>query len=201
MFFLSLDDELITACVPDAAWPAEVATDGLVSDARAHWTVGHAQRVAEGTALQIHRDTWRYNVLIEDQRRAVLDYRDQVLHSDAALRDAGGVQPGPGRGTARRGVPDEVLVEAARQISLSCLDHAWSEHLAQAADLREGIHLRALGHSSNPFGGSLIPVQEFNRELTELFSRFTAERDRADRGRLPGRRDHRGPGPTWPGPG
>jgi preprotein translocase subunit SecA len=41
--------------------------------------------------------------------------------------------------------------------------------------VREGIHLRALGHSSNPFGGSLIPVQEFNRELTELFSRFTAE--------------------------
>jgi preprotein translocase subunit SecA len=174
VFFLSLDDELITTCAPDAVKAAEVDADGLVSDAKAHWTVGHAQRVAEGTALQIHRDTWRYNVLIEDQRRAVLEYRDQLLHSDAALRDL--EKSSPDRVTELRdaGVPDEVLIQAARLITLSCLDQAWSEHLAQAADVREGIHLRALGHSSNPFGGSLIPVQEFNRELTELFSRFTA---------------------------
>ena len=174
VFFLSLDDELITTCAPDAVKAAEVDADGLVSDARAHWTVGHAQRVAEGTALQIHRDTWRYNVLIEDQRRAVLEYRDQLLDSDAALRDL--EKSSPDRVTELRdaGVPDEVLIQAARLITLSCLDQAWSEHLAQAADVREGIHLRALGHSSNPFGGSLIPVQEFNRELTELFSQFTA---------------------------
>jgi preprotein translocase subunit SecA len=174
VFFLSLDDELITTCAPDAVKAAEVDADGLVSDAKAHWTVGHAQRVAEGTALQIHRDTWRYNVLIEDQRRAVLEYRDQVLHSDAALRDLEKSSPDRVTGLRDAGVPDEVLIQAARLITLSCLDQAWSEHLAQAADVREGIHLRALGHSSNPFGGSLIPVQEFNRELTELFSRFTA---------------------------
>jgi preprotein translocase subunit SecA len=174
VFFLSLDDELITTCVPDAVPAAEMDDDGLVSDAKAHWTVGHAQRVAEGTALQIHRDTWRYNVLIEDQRRAVLEYRDQVLHSDAALRELETSSPDRVDELRAAGVPDEVLIEAARQITLSCLDAAWAEHLAQAAGLREGIHLRALGSSSNPFGGSLVPVQEFNRELTELFSRFTA---------------------------
>jgi preprotein translocase subunit SecA len=161
VFFLSMEDELIITCAPD--------------DAKAHWTVGHAQRVAEGTALQIHRDTWRYNVLIEDQRRAVLEYREQVLHSGAALRELETSSPDRVAELRDAGVPDEVLIQAARQISLSCLDQAWAEHLAQAAGLREGIHLRALGHSSNPFGGPLIPVQEFNRELTELFSRFTAE--------------------------
>ena len=174
VFFLSLDDELITTCVPDVTPAAELDDDGLVSDAKAHWTVSHAQRVAEGTALQIHRDTWRYNVLVEDQRRAVLEYRDQVLNSDAALRELETSSPDRVGELRAAGVPDEVLIEAARQISLSCLDQAWAEHLAQAADLREGIHLRALGSSSNPFGGSLVPVQEFNRELTELFSRFTA---------------------------
>jgi preprotein translocase subunit SecA len=175
VFFLSMEDELITTCAPDAAKPAEVDADGLVADAKAHWTVGHAQRVAEGTALQIHRDTWRYNVLIEDQRRAVLEYRDQVLHSDAALRELETSSPDRVAELRAAAVPDEVLIEAARQISLSCLDQAWPEHLAQAADLREGIHLRSLGSSSNPFGGSLVPVQEFNRELTQLFSQFTAE--------------------------
>jgi len=175
VFYLSMEDDLITTCAPDAARPAEVDEDGRVSDAKAHWTVGHAQRVAEGTALQIHRDTWRYNVLVEDQRRAVLDYRGQVLNFDAALDELEESSPDRLAELREAGVPDEVLSDAARQISLACLDQAWSEHLAQAAVVREGIHLRALGHSSNPFGGSLIPVQEFNRELTELFSRFTAE--------------------------
>jgi preprotein translocase subunit SecA len=175
VFFLSMDDELIITCAPDAVRAAEMDDDGLVSDAKAHWTVGHAQRVAEGTALQIHRDTWRYNVLIEDQRRAVLEYRDQVLNSDAALRDLEKSSPDRVAELRLARVPDEVLIEAARLITLACLDQAWAEHLAKAADVREGIHLRSLGHSSNPFGGSLIPVQEFNRELTELFSQFTAE--------------------------
>jgi preprotein translocase subunit SecA len=175
VFYLSMEDELITTCAPDAAKAAEVDEDGLVADAKAHWTVGHAQRVAEGTALQIHRDTWRYNVLVEDQRRAVLEYRGQVLHAEAALRELEESSPDRVAELRDAGVPDEVLIEAARQISLSCLDAAWAEHLAQAADLREGIHLRSLGSSSNPFGGSLVPLQEFNRELTELFSRFTAK--------------------------
>ncbi len=179
VFFLSMADELITSCVPDAEPPAQVDADGRVHDAKAHWTVGHAQRVAEGVHLQIHRDTWRYNALLEDQRRAVLAYRDQVLHTDEALSDLAGSVPD--RVTALRAtVPEDVLAEAARQITLSHLDRAWSEYLAQAAELREGIHLRSLGHGPNPFGGSLHPVSEFNRELTGLFSRFATDvRDRA----------------------
>ena len=174
-----MEDELITSCVPDAEPPAQVDSGGRVHDAKAHWTVGHAQRVAEGVHLQIHRDTWRYNALLEDQRRAVLAYRDRVLRTDAALGDL--EESVPERVTGLRAtVPADVLAEAARQITLSHLDRAWSEYLAQAADLREGIHLRSLGHGPNPFGGSLNPVNEFNRELTGLFSRFSADvRDRA----------------------
>jgi preprotein translocase subunit SecA len=171
VFFLSMEDELITSCVPDAEPPTDVADDGLVTDARAHWTVGHAQRVAEGVQLQIHRDTWRYNTLIEDQRRSVLRHRDQLLYTDAAL--AALTVSCPDRvAELREPVPEDVLTEAARQISLAHLDRAWTEYLARAADLREGIHLRSLGHGSNPFGGSLNPVDEFNREMTRLFSQF-----------------------------
>ncbi len=179
VFFLSMLDELITSCVPDAEPPAQVDEDGRVHDERAHWNVGHAQRVAEGVHLQIHRNTWRYNALIEDQRRAVLDYRGQVLRTGLALREL--AESSPDRvASLRERVPEDVLAEAARQITLSHLDRAWSDYLAAAADLREGIHLRSLGHGANPFGGSLNPVNEFNRELTELFGRFSAGvRDRA----------------------
>ena len=101
VFFVSMEDELITTCVPDAEPPAARWTaGGRVRDAKAHWTVGHAQRVAEGVHLQIHRDTWRYNELIEDQRRAVLALpRPGAAHRCGAERP-GRVRPGPGRRTA-----------------------------------------------------------------------------------------------------
>ena len=170
VFFLSMEDELITTCVPDAP-PADAGPDGQVTDPKAHWTVGHAQRVAEGVHLQIHRDTWRYNTLLEDQRRTVLRHRDELLRTGTALSTL--AEAFPERAAAlRETVPEEVLEEAARQISLAQLDHAWAEYLAQAAEVREGINLRALGHGPNPFGGSLNPVQEYNREMTRLFSQF-----------------------------
>ena len=171
VFFLSMEDELITTCVPDAPPVTDTEPDGRVTDPKAHWTVGHAQRVAEGVHLQIHRDTWRYNTLLEDQRRSVLGHRDELLRTDAALRTL--AESFPERAAElRERVPEEVLAEAARQISLAQLDQAWAEYLAQVADLREGIHLRALGHGPNPFGGSLNPAQEYNREMTRLFSQF-----------------------------
>jgi preprotein translocase subunit SecA len=152
----------------------DAGPDGQVTDPKAHWTVGHAQRVAEGVHLQIHRDTWRYNTLLEDQRRTVLRHRDELLRTGAALSTL--AEAFPERAAAlRETVPEEVLEEAARQISLAQLDHAWAEYLAQAAEVREGINLRALGHGPNPFGGSLNPVQEYNREMTRLFSQFRDE--------------------------
>ena len=101
VFFLSMEDELITTCVPDGAASAADGPDGKVTDPKAHWTVGHAQRVAEGVHLQIHRDTWRYNTLLEDQRRTVLQHRDELLRTDIGAAHAGGVLPGAGRRAAR----------------------------------------------------------------------------------------------------
>ena len=174
VFLLSMEDELITTCVPDAAPVTYAEPDGRVTDPKAYWTVGHAQRVAEGVHLQVHRDTWRYNTLLEDQRRSVLEHRDELLHTDTALRTL--EESFPERAAElRESVPEEVLAEAARQISLAQLDQAWAEYLAKVADLREGIHLRALGHGPNPFGGSLNPAQEYNREMTQLFSQFLSD--------------------------
>jgi preprotein translocase subunit SecA len=60
------------------------------------------------------------------------------------------------------GVDRSVLVSAARQIVLFHLDRAWTEHLAFLADLREGIHLRALARGT-------VPLNEFNREAIRAF--------------------------------
>ncbi len=78
VFFASMEDELILQYAPDEA-------RAQVPDSKAHWALGHAQRVAEGVNLEIHRNTWRYNKLVEEQRRIVLEYRDRVLRTDGAL--------------------------------------------------------------------------------------------------------------------
>ena len=166
MFFASLQDELVTRHVPDARPPTAIEPDGRTADAGSRETVDHAQRVAEGVSLEIHRNTWRYNKLIELQRQAVLEQRDRVLRTDAALRALARQSPNRADALAAT-VPDEVLVDAARQITLWHLDRAWADHLSYLADLREGIHLRALGRGLNP-------LDEFHKEAVRAFSGLLA---------------------------
>ena len=154
VFFASMEDELILQYAPD-----EVR--GPVAESRAPWVLGHAQRVAEGVNLEIHRNTWQYNKLVEDQRRIVLGHRERVLRSDDALSAL--AQRCPERlAELSPGVDRRVLVSAARQVVLFHLDRAWAQHLAFLADLREGIHLRALARGT-------APLNEFNREAILAF--------------------------------
>ena len=70
----------------------------------------------------------------------------------------------PDRFTALQALAeDEVLVDAARQITLWHLDRAWADHLTFLADLREGIHLRALARGLDPLG-------EFHKEALRAFN-------------------------------
>jgi preprotein translocase subunit SecA len=154
VFFASMEDELVLQYAPDEA-------RAQVPDSRAPWVLGHAQRVAEGVNLEIHRNTWQYNKLIEDQRRIVLDHRDRMLRTDDALSAL--ARQCPERlAELSPGIDRSVLAGAARQIVLFHLDRAWAEHLAFLADLREGIHLRALARGT-------VPLNEFNREAIGAF--------------------------------
>ncbi len=168
VFFVSMEDELITGHVPDAAEPQDVASDGQVGDPKAHWAVEHAQRVAEGANTEIHRNTWQYNKLIEEQRRILLEHRERMLAADAALRALARQRP-ERRDELAGDLDQEVLEEAARAIVLFHLDRAWADHLGELAHIREGIHLRALGHGPNPFIMALDPLSEFHAEAVKLF--------------------------------
>jgi preprotein translocase subunit SecA len=171
VFYVSLEDDLITAYAPDTEPPRDVEEDGKVSDADAHWAVGHAQRVAEGGHLEIHRNTFRYNKLIEDQRQVVLAHRDRVLRTGAAA-DALAARCPERYAELSDTLDSEAITGAARQIVLYHIDRGWADHLAVLAGIREGIHLRALGHGPNPFIMALDPLAEFHREAVELFGRL-----------------------------
>ena len=162
VFFASMEDQLVEHYAPDADPPRDVTADGSVADPGAHWTVDHAQRVAEGANLEIHRNTWRYSKLVEDQRRLVLEQRHRVLTTDAARQALARRCPQRYAELSATTGP-EALDDAARQIVLYHLDAGWADHLAALASIREGIHLRALGRGLNP-------LSEFHREAVTLFS-------------------------------
>ncbi|MEV0586134.1 accessory Sec system translocase SecA2 [Nonomuraea sp. NPDC050310] len=161
VFFVSTQDALITQFVPDER-PPSADPDGVVRHRRGAYLVGHAQRVAEGVNLEIHRNTWRYTRLLEHQRELVLEWRDKVLHGDSASVALSGADP-----ERWAELPEESRDETARQIVLFHLDRCWTEHLAFLTDLREGIHLRALGRMS--------PLDEFHREAVAEYKQLMTE--------------------------
>ncbi|GAA1295645.1 protein translocase subunit SecA [Planotetraspora silvatica] len=159
VFFVSGEDELLTAYAAGESLPPS-DPDGVVRHKRAEELVAHAQRVAEGVNLEIHRNTWRYTRLMEEQRTHVLELRDRVLHGDAAAEALREAFPDRFRELSETAGTD-VVEQACRQIVLFHLDRCWTEHLGYLADLREGIHLRALGR--------LNPLDEFNREAAPAY--------------------------------
>ena len=167
VFFVSMEDELITSHAPDTRPPRDVAADGRVRDAGATEAVAHAQRVADGANLEIHRNTYRYHELIEQQRAIVLEHRDRLMRGDAALVALGTRCPERFEELSAS-VDEDVLAGAARTIVLYHLDRGWADHLAVLGDIREGIHLRALG--TGALGGGRDPLGDFQVEAVKLFT-------------------------------
>ncbi|MEU7918139.1 accessory Sec system translocase SecA2 [Micromonospora zamorensis] len=163
VFFVSLEDDLVVRHAADSV-PASprMNADGLVTDEQVDYAVEHAQRVAEGVNHEIHRNTWRYSVVIEQQRKALAARRERLLTSDVAAVMLLEKEP------EKAGEMDEdLLARAARSIALFHLDRLWAEHLAELSEVREGVHLRALGR--------LDPLDEFHRAAVPAFNDLVPE--------------------------
>ncbi len=161
VLFTSVRDDLVLTNTPEAEPVPGEATDGRLTTARAQRVVEHAQKVAEAALEEVHRNTWRYNLLIETQRVLLDTRRTELLGTDRAARDLEASCPGRWAELAAE-LDREVLVVAARVITLHHLDRLWAEHLAFLADLRESIHLRALSREN--------PLDEFHRAMIPAFA-------------------------------
>jgi len=170
MIFASLEDQVVVRYVPDAELAYEADGHGEVSDPSAQRLVAHAQRVAEGVQLEILRNTWRYERLAEHQRSTVLERRDAVLREDAAA-DLLVERAADPWDSAEESLGEDGAADLARRVLLHELDRAWVNHLGYLADVREGIHLRALGR--------LSPLDEYLREAIPAFEGFLAQVDEA----------------------
>lgn len=162
-FFISLEDDVFERYGLGPRLFARHRLErraGEIDDALLRREIVHGQRVIEGRNLDLRRALWNYTTLVDTQRRIVAGWRDAVFAPPAG--EPAPFRPSPdlaAAGEARFG--REAFARLSRRAALFHLDRLWADHLAWLADLREGIHLVALGRKE--------PLTEFQKEATGAF--------------------------------
>jgi preprotein translocase subunit SecA len=122
--------------------------------------------VAEGRLLDVHANTWRYNQLIAQQRTIIVARRNTLLSTDAAREELRELAP-QRYAELSESLSEDDLERICRKIMLFHLDRGWADHLAYLSDIRESIHLRALGRQN--------PLDEFHRMAVDAFTNLAAD--------------------------
>jgi preprotein translocase subunit SecA len=160
VFFASWEDDVVVNHVDAVKLPTETDEDGRITSSKAATLLDHAQRVAEGRLLDVHANTWRYNQLIAQQRAIIVERRVRLLSTSTAREELAELAPDRYEELSETFSEDE-LERICRQIMLYHLDRGWADHQAYLSDIRESIHLRALGRQD--------PLDEFHRMAVDAF--------------------------------
>jgi preprotein translocase subunit SecA len=166
VFFSSWDDDLVESHLEPTKLPMQSDDDGRITSPKAAGLLEHAQRVAEGLLLEVHHQTWRYNQLTAQQRAILVERRDKLLRTPTASEELERLSPERHEELVAE-LGEEKLEKICRQIMLYHLDRGWADHLAYLADIRESIHLRALGRQK--------PIDEFHRMAVDAFASLAAD--------------------------
>ncbi|MBY0289473.1 MAG: accessory Sec system translocase SecA2 [Mycobacteriaceae bacterium] len=166
VFFSSWEDDVVAAHLDANKLPMQTDEDGRIVSPRAASYLDSAQRIAEGRMLDVHANTWRYNQLIAQQRAILVERRDTLLRTPTARDELRELSPDRYDELVEQ-VGEEKLEKICRLIMLYHLDRGWADHLAFLADIRESIHLRALGRQN--------PLDEFHRMAVDAFASLAAD--------------------------
>jgi preprotein translocase subunit SecA len=166
VFFSSWEDDVVAANLDQNKLPMQTDEDGRIVSPKAAGMLDHAQRVAEGRMLDVHANTWRYNQLTAQQRAIIVDRRNTLLRTATAREELAELAPDRYEELSEE-ISEERLEKICRLIMLYHLDRGWADHLAYLADIRESIHLRALGRQN--------PLDEFHRLAVDAFASLAAD--------------------------
>jgi preprotein translocase subunit SecA len=154
-FFISLEDDLLVRFGIDK-----------------NPDIDSVQRTAESQNLEIRQTLWKYESVIEYERRDVSRLRREVLvapgWSIASLLSEeryGGLVKAAGRDAVER---------AGRRLALAVIDDLWADYLANVAELRGGIHWVSWG-GRDPLYEFLTGVQEIYADFQECLSEEIAD--------------------------
>jgi preprotein translocase subunit SecA len=84
VFFSSVEDPVVTRNLTLKRDPVSSSEDGSLGS-KGIDLIEQAQRVAEGVMLELHANTWRYNLLVNQQRDIIIARRMKLLTTDTAL--------------------------------------------------------------------------------------------------------------------
>ena len=169
-FITSLEDDLMLRY-----GLLEILSDGREwmpdREIRAPWVregIATVQRIVEGQNLEIRRTLWKYEGLLETQRR---DF--QAKRTDVLLRRAPSLleQADPEKwAVLRERFGERAMREIERLWTLHLMDDLWSDYLAAIAELRGGIHWVSWTGKD--------PVHTFLMEATFMFERLEDQLER-----------------------
>ncbi|MCV7420068.1 accessory Sec system translocase SecA2 [Mycobacterium yunnanensis] len=169
VFFSSWEDDVVVSHLDPDKLPRTTDQengDGRIVDPKAAQLLEHAQRIAEGRLLDVHANTWRYNQLVAQQRAILVERRNTLLRTPTAREEL--AERSPDRYEELLEKLDEQRLETiCRKIMLFHLDRGWADHQAYLSDIRESIHLRALGRQN--------PLDEFHRLAVDAFASLAAD--------------------------
>ena len=166
VFFSSWEDDVAAANLEPNKLPTQTDEDGRIVSNKVAGLLDHAQRVAEGRLLDVHANTWRYNQLTAQQRAIIVERRNKLLSTAAAREELAELAP-ERYDELSEDLSEAQLEKICRLIMLYHLDRGWADHLAYLADIRESIHLRALGRQN--------PLDEFHRMAVDAFASLAAD--------------------------
>ena len=161
-FFISLEDDLLVRYGIRGLLAGRFAPDNRaepIDHPVVLNEVARAQRIIEGQNFEIRRTLWRYASAVETQRRDLMDWRRSILEGRQApavwqrSRDA--------RAALVAATDEASVCRAERLVTLFHIDRVWCDHLSLIADVREGIHLVALGGHD--------PLSKFTGEISVAF--------------------------------
>jgi preprotein translocase subunit SecA len=166
VFFSSWEDDVVVAHLEPQKLPMQIDEDGRITNDKAAQLLEHAQRIAEGKLLDVHANTWRYNQLVAQQRAIISDRREKLLRTPTAREELAERAPKRYEELVDE-IGEERLEKICRLIMLYHLDRGWADHQAYLSDIRESIHLRALGRQN--------PLDEFHRMAVDAFGSLAAD--------------------------
>ena len=192
VFFFSLDDDVVAAHLDSSV------ADRLRRD-RAHrqsQSGGPARpRPASRRGPPIGR-TREYLALQPADRPATLDHcraPKRVAGTDTARTELKALSPERyeelSADLSGDNAAEDELERICRTIMLYHLDRGWADHLAYLSDIRESIHLRALGRQN--------PLDEFHRMAVDAFTHLAADAIEAAQQTFPKRPTYSWTNPAW----
>ncbi|MFT5144132.1 MAG: preprotein translocase subunit SecA, partial [Thalassolituus oleivorans] len=182
-FFVSLEDPIMTRNGIQELIPARLLggpSFGIDPHPLIVREVDRVQRIANGRNHEIRSTTTKYTEIIDRQRRIVVEWRRQLLTGNL-----------PQLSDAATAGPVTATTDHLRRLFLDALDERWTDHLALASDIRDGVHLVRLG--------GLDPVYEFQKQVAGAFVGFRDEVIQTVATRAPTAHLAKPPGPaaTW----